>query len=93
MFEGPGMHRPGAYRGVAIDLAAAGLAHPFDVRWMPDADGGELWGLLAVTTHTAGKSRSGQQNMSRLTFFSTDGRLLRSVTSELFNEPNMMAVQ
>ena len=62
VFEGPDGERPGAYRGVAVDLAAAGLAHPFDVRWVRDAEGGERGGLLAVTTHTGARSHCGREN-------------------------------
>ena len=93
MFQGPSHAQPGAFRCVAIDLASAGLAQPFDVKWMPDADSENEHGMLAVTSHTAAKRRSGALNQSNLSFFTVGGRLLRTVVTALFNEPNMMALE
>ena len=96
-FGGPNHPEPGTYLGVAIDTAAAGLAHPFDVRWQRetrrDAVGKRLPDYLVVTTHTAERRRKGVDNRSRVSFFTEDGHLLRSIEAPVLNEPNMVVME
>ena len=96
-FGGPNSNEPGKYLGVAIDTAAAGLAHPFDVCWQQetrlDADGNRRPNYLVVTTHTAEQRRKGIDNHSRVSFFTEGGDLLRSLEAPALNEPNMIAME
>ena len=96
-FGGPNHAEPGAYLGIAVDTAAAGLAHPFDVRWQRETrravDGSRLPNYLVVTTHTAERRRKGVDNCSRVSLFTEDGDLLRSIEAPVLNEPNMIVME
>ena len=96
-FAGPNHPEPGTYLGVAIDLMAAGLAHPFDVCWQRETrhntDGSAMPDYLIVTTHMAEPRRKGRDNKSRVSFFTEDGALLKSIEAPVLDEPNMVAME